>query len=98
MTAKDFFTKIWTGISKMWTTRVGKIILLIVYSVGCFSLGGGTGYISGCTNQAKKTATKAEQLKELKKEAKAKDAEIAKLEKEVAEQQALIDKKIKKKK
>jgi hypothetical protein len=92
MTAGEIGSKIWAFISKLWTTKVGKIILIVVFGFSCATFGGSVGFMTGCNKQLQKTKAVKEQLVDAKKELKAKEKEVMALEKQVVEEQKIIKK------
>lgn len=98
MTVKEFGAKIWGIISKLWTTKVGKIILAIVVVVAIAVPSGGIGKIWGCASQLKKTKAVEEQLDDAKKSQKEMQKQLILKDEEIKKLQAEVDKLDKKKK
>lgn len=98
MTAKEVGAKIWGFISKLWTTKVGKIILVIVAAVAIAVPSGGIGKIWGCVSQKKITKAVEEQLDDAKKAQKEMQKQLILKDEEIKKLQAEVDKLDKKKK
>lgn len=96
---KAFFIGVGNFFKKIWTSPVGKKIVIAVL---CILVGGGLlfgAYVSGCKFEYKKTKEVKEQLKDAKEELKKLQVDCAKVQKEKeAAIQALekLDKKKKK--